>query len=84
MERVYQRQYEDYSGVVPNPDDFPILNKKGENHEKKEISSVLPINNLGLEDILILGLLIILLTEEKKDMPTIIALGFLLLSGNIF
>jgi hypothetical protein len=84
LERVYQRQYEDYSGVVPNPDDFPILNKKGENPEKKEISSVLPINNLGLEDILILGLLIILLTEEKKDMPTIIALGFLLLSGNIF
>lgn len=39
MERRYQRQYENFSGVVPRPEDFPVLDDstlKTKNPEKSE------------------------------------------------
>lgn len=39
--------------------------------------------NIGMDDIIILGLILILLLDEtdEKDFPLIIALGFLLITG---
>ena len=94
MERRYQRQYENFSGVVPRPEDFPVLgNNAGEqiNTPKPEnirkdaspahISAANSfLSNFKLYDILLVVILILMLTEEEKDIPTIIVLAVLLLS----
>ncbi len=92
MERKYYRQYEPYKKIIPRQEDFPVLEFKNEANEitnepeKKEIASknnILPFD-LKLDDIIILAVLIMLLSESEKDSITIIVLAFLFLSEYIF
>ncbi|MBO5452715.1 MAG: hypothetical protein J6A69_01985 [Clostridia bacterium] len=92
MERKYQRQYENFSGVVPRPEDFPVLDngrekrKAATDNNPKDTSPAHIqsansfLSNMKLDDILLAVVLILMLTEEEKDMPTIIVLAVLLLS----
>lgn len=90
MERKYQRQYENFSGVVPRAEDFPVLGAEKDNALTQDVpkdaspahiqSANSFLSGLKTDDILLVVILILMLTEEKKDMPTIIALAILLLS----
>ncbi len=90
MERKYQRQYENFSGVVPRAEDFPVLGGENNAPDTQSIpkdtspahiqSANSFLSGLKTDDILLVVILILMLTEEKKDMPTIIALAVLLLS----
>lgn len=82
MERKYIRQYQNYDTIIPNVEDFPILNDNSE----KEIESnnqIQSLNNLKLDDIILLALIVMLLMEENKNFTTIAILGFLFISDYI-
>ena len=90
MERRYYRQYESYKNVVPRKEDFPVLEfndteEKNTDEESRTIAAgnVLPFN-LKLDDIIILVLLFVLLSEQEKDTSTILVLAFLFLAEYIF
>lgn len=85
MERRYVRQYENFENPVPD------FNNSGLPEEKvrvdgeiinTEVSSVK--NGFKLDDIILIGILIMLLNEEEKDTSTIILLALLFLSEYIF
>lgn len=93
MERKYQRQYEDFSSVIPRAEDFPVLNSnsfsaKEENEEKEEICNITSpqssfyslFNNLKADDILLIAVLVLMLTDEKKDMSAILVIAALFMS----
>lgn len=87
MERKYYRQYENFEKVVPNSNDFPVL--KNPDAEIIKSESTIASNNIfsgnfKADDIIIIGILIMLLSEEQKDMSTILLLGLLLLSDYLF
>ena len=89
MERKYYRQYENFQKVIPRQDDFPVLEFKEEvlqNNEevKKEVASVTFPGKINLDDIIIIALLIMLLSENEKDSVMIIVLAFLFLAEYIF
>ena len=97
MERKYYRQYEKFNTIVPDASDFPTLDEirlpseevvnPSENVEKKEsVSSgfCAPSFNFRIDDIIIIGLIILLLGEDKPDNYTIALLGILFLSEYIF
>ena len=87
MERRYVRQYENFENAIPdfNKVQFP---------EKKEVVDGEIINKdtevagvksgFKLDDIILIGILIMLLNEEEKDTSTIILLALLFLSEYIF
>lgn len=94
MDRKYYRQYDAYDKVIPRPDEFPPVFKAGESkpvslpseNEKSEIQGVFPSTNISLkaDDIILLGLIVLLLMEEKKDYLTIGLLAVVFLSEYLF
>ena len=85
MERKYYRQYENFQKVVPRQEDFPVLEFKEENEdEKKELASVKFPGKINVDDIIIIALLIMLLSENEKDSVMIVVLAFLFLAEYIF
>ena len=85
MERRYVRQYENFENPVTD------FNNSGLPEEKvrvdgeiinTEVSNVK--NGFKLDDIILIGILIMLLNEEEKDTSTIILLALLFLSEYIF
>ncbi len=93
MERKYYRQYEPYKKVVPRQEDFPVLEFNAETQadkssgEEKRITGVKQkgfLSDIKVDDILILAVLIMLLSENEKDSVTILILAFLFLSEYIF
>lgn len=87
MERKYYRQYENFEKVIPDAKEFPVLNTPDAEiiNKDAEIASRNILNgNFKIDDIIIIGILIMLLNEEEKDMSTILLLGLLLLSDYIF
>jgi hypothetical protein len=85
MERRYVRQYENFENPIPD------FNSSGLPEEKvkvdgeiinTEVSNIK--NGFKLDDIILIGILIMLLNEEEKDTSTIILLALLFLSEYIF
>ncbi len=87
MERKYYRQYENFEKVVPDSNEFPRINVPDaevvNNDEQVTVSNTL-LGNFKIDDIIIIGILIMLLNEDEKDMSTILLLGLLLLSDYLF
>lgn len=87
MERKYYRQYENFEKIIPDSKEFPILKKPDAeiiNSESTVASNNIFSGSFKADDIIIIGILIMLLSEEQKDMSTIILLGLLLLSEYLF
>ena len=93
MERRYYRQYDAYDNVFPRPEDFPPVYRAGvgvkdteEIKQETEVKSV--SNNTGIslkaDDIILLGLIVILLMEEQKDYLTIGILAAIFLCEYLF
>ena len=92
MERKYYRQYENYDKVVPRPEDFPPV-YRAEQEKPKESEALAETQNLTLhntgislkaDDIILLGLIVLLLMEEDKDYLTIGLLAAVFLCEYIF
>lgn len=94
MDRKYYRQYDAYDKVIPRPDEFPPVFKAGESkplpvpsvNDKSEVQGLFPSTNISLkaDDIILLGLIVILLMEEQKDYLTIGLLAVVFLSEYLF
>ena len=87
MERRYVRQYENFENAIPDFNNVKFPEKKevvdGEIINKDtEIAGVK--SGCKLDDIILIGILIMLLNEEEKDTSTIILLALLFLSEYIF
>lgn len=86
MDRRYYRQYENFDTIIPRIEDFPILNTDA-NQSKRDvkISSVSnPLKNLKIDDLVLIGILVLLLAEEEKDITIILGVAFLFLAEYIF
>jgi len=87
MDRRYYRQYENFDTVVPRIEDFPILdaNKSSNQVNEAKIQKVTnPMLNVKLDDIVLIGILVLLLMDEEKDVNTILGIAFLFLAEYIF
>ena len=92
MERKYYRQYDAYEKVVPRPEDFPPvyrveqpLNIKEEQLPETQAVSLHSTGiSLKADDIILLGLIVLLLMEEDKDYLTIGLLAAVFLCEYIF
>ncbi len=79
---VYKRYCSPFENVQRKPETPPLpVPKECSPHPKEAKPSFL--GNFGMDDIIILGLILILLLDDtdEKDFPLIIALGFLLITG---
>ena len=86
MERRYVRQYQNYDTIIPDINDFQILN--GESNELKEKDnnkSIQSVDNSSFkaDDLILLGLLAIFLMEENKNWSMILILGLIFISDYI-
>ncbi len=95
MERKYYRKFDNFDKVIPRPEDFPPVYRAGDHIpenlpaiEKKEseVQGIFPSTNISLkaDDIILLGLIVILLMEEQKDYLTIGLLAVVFLSEYLF
>lgn len=86
MDRRYYRQYENFDTIIPRIEDFPILNTDtNQNKRDVNISSVSKsLKNFKLDDIVLIGILVLLLAEEEKDITIILGVAFLFLAEYIF
>lgn len=92
MERKYYRQYEMYDKIVPRPEDFPPVYRaeqpKLKITEPTEETQTAALHNTGIslkaDDIILLGLIVLLLMEEDKDYLTIGLLAAVFLCEYIF
>lgn len=85
MERRYVRQYENFEKAVPDFNNLSVPEEKVSVDAEiinSETSSVK--NGFKIDDIILIGILIMLLNEEEKDTSTIILLALLFLSEYIF
>lgn len=89
MDRKYYRQYDVYDKVIPRPEDFPPVYRAGtvpvkcEENEPPKVQSGGGIS-FKADDIILLGLIVILLMEEQKDYITIGLLAAVFLSEYLF
>lgn len=87
MDRRYYRQYENFDTVVPRIEDFPVLGSDSADN-KSDASKIqsLPasINGLKIDDLVLVGILVLLLMEDEKDTATILSIAFLFLAEYIF
>lgn len=90
MERKYYRQYDAYDKVIPRPQDFPPVYRAGTQAESvvpaAEVKSASGFGGFSLkaDDIILLGLIVLLLMEEEKDFLTIGLLAAVFLSEYLF
>jgi len=92
LERKYYRQYDAYDKVIPRPEDFPPVYRVEQPKTKKEELSAQPqavsVHNTAIslkaDDIILLGLIVLLLMEEDKDYLTIGLLAAVFLCEYIF
>jgi hypothetical protein len=85
MERRYVRQYENFENPVPDLNNSVLPEEKVKVDGEiinTEVSNIK--NGFKLDDIILIGILIMLLNEEEKDTSTIILLALLFLSEYIF
>ncbi len=80
MERKYYRQREAYDKVIPRPEDFPPVFRAGAEPEiartEEKCGNNLSLPSLGgislkTDDVILLGLIVLLLMEDNKDYLTI-------------
>ncbi len=83
MERRYYRQYENFDTVVPRIDDFPVLDAHTAASTKCDDNSAI-LSGIKADDIILLGILILLLLEDEKDITAILGIAFLFLAEYIF
>ena len=92
MERKYYRQYETYDKVIPRPEDFPPVYRAEQPKvnvvETTEETQTAALHNTGIslkaDDIILLGLIVLLLMEEDKDYLTIGLLAAVFICEYIF
>lgn len=92
MERKYYRQYDAYDKVIPRPEDFPPVYRVEKTEAVKEEApaetQAVALHNTGIslkaDDIILLGLIILLLMEEEKDYLTIGLLAAVFVCEYIF
>ncbi len=89
MERKYYRQYDAYDKVIPRPQDFPPVYRAGAQQPAECVQEVKTTSGLGgislkADDIILLGLIVLLLMEEEKDFLTIGLLAAVFLSEYLF
>ena len=89
MERKYYRQYDSYDKVIPRPDDFPPVYRVEQPKASEEATDTqVAVHNTGIslkaDDIILLGLIVLLLMEEDKDYLTIGLLAAVFLCEYIF
>lgn len=92
MERRYYRQYDAYDKVIPRPEDFPPVYRVEQPKDVKEEivqeSQTAAVHNTGIslkaDDIILLGLIVLLLMEEDKDYLTIGLLAAVFLCEYLF
>ena len=85
MERKIVRQYENFDTVIPQIDEFPILNQMEEinNTQSPEVKTINSVLDFKIDDLILIGLMVILLMEQEKNIPALIALGILFISDYI-
>lgn len=96
---MYTRYYDTYPSsngntsqnenhdIPKNEDNQSIAPCAEENEPKSQIASLLPFGNLGgfkTDDILLIAVLLLILTDCKDDNIMPIILGYILLSGGLF
>ena len=87
MERRYIRQYENFEKAVPDFNQLQFSQEKSIPDEEainKEAEIASFKAGFKIDDIILIGILIMLLNEEEKDTSTIILLALLFLSEYIF
>ncbi len=82
MQRRYYRQYENFDNIVPKSDDFPIISNIT-NKTQTELQNTSNANTFGIDDIILLAILVLLLSEEEKDITSILGIAFLFLAEYI-
>ena len=82
MERKIVRQYENFDTVIPKIDDFPVFNQT-ETESTQEIKRINSTSDMKIDDLILIGLIAILLMEQEKNIPALIALGILFISDYI-
>ncbi len=85
VDRRYLRQYENYDTIIPKSEDFPTINQDGSTVRKvaSDINSS-NLENFHIDDIVLIGILILLLSEDQKDITAILGIAFLFLAEYIF
>ncbi|NLB81946.1 MAG: hypothetical protein GX800_10150 [Clostridiaceae bacterium] len=70
-----------YQAEVIKPKKVDCITPQEDNCDQKQKSTL--FGNISIDDIILLGILLLLITDEKKDLPLILAIGYLLLSEYI-
>lgn len=73
------KPHEEY--IVPKPEENPIPTESNQGQSFETTTPLGFLDNLAYDDIILIGLIIILLAENKdnRDVPLILTLGFLFL-----
>lgn len=86
MDRRYYRCYDSFDTVVPRSEDFPVIDSQtGQNIADVKISENENfLSGIKTDDLVLVGILILLLAEEEKDVTAILGIVFLFLAEYIF